>query len=877
MQHYLASLLNPQTVALVGASDRAGTLGRTVLENLLAGGFTGEIFAVNPNHRRLFGRRSYASVGAIGRVIDLTVIAAPPSVVPKILDDPRAKMRTVVLMSAPDHVDSAQSRAWLRSVTATARKRGIRIVGPGAFGVIRTESGLNATFCAPTARPGKLALVSQSGAVCTAMLDFAGPMQIGFSTVISVGGGIDVGFGELLDALVLDPHTDGILLYLETISDARTFLSALRAAARTKPVIVLKSGRSQERLRAKDEVGEPDVSPDVVFDAALMRAGSVRVHSYTQLFAAARILALGKIPRGERLAIVANGRGPGQLAADSTTDAGVSLARFSKETIAALDALLPPETARTNPVDVRGDAPPSRFAAAVATVLGDPGTDAVLAIHVPRPIIAGIDAARAMAAVARGSAKPVLAAWLGAVNREDVHAALEAGGIANFFTPENAVHAFSFLAAYRRNQEWLLEVPPSQPEPAPPDLDAAEDIRVRAMAHGGGLLSIPETNRLLDAFGIATTPRVVVSTLAEAQAAARRMHYPVTIGLDMELPVHHRTGLPNGRAVARAHAELLDLAQAMPEGEWNGAFVVSRATPAGVTGATAVVLETDAAFGPVIAVGTSMRGRPGPLFRAVMLPPLNRRLAGDLLAQAGQSPAPSELVDLLLRVSAIACKLPWVRRLALDPIAMTDSGIAIADARIAVNPRRVPQPGYRHMAIHPYPAELESVLALTDGTTLVMRPVRPEDAELERRFVRGLSEQSRFYRFFYRLNELSEAMLARFTQIDYDRELALVAIAPDKDGIGGEAIVGIARYIANADDESAEFAIVVADAWQKRGVAGGLMRALIASARRNGFARLTGTVLRVNHNMLRFVQGLGFTIQDDSEDFEQVVAELQLQ
>ncbi len=876
MQHYLAPLLNPQTVALVGASDRAGSLGRTVFENLLAGGFTGEIFAVNPNHRRLFGRRSYASVGAIGRAIDLTVVAAPPANVPKILGEERAKMRTVVLLSSPDSPDPAKSRAWLREVTEISRKRGIRIVGPGAFGVIRTDSGLNATFCAPPARRGKLALVAQSGAVCTAMLDFAGPMQIGFSTVVSLGGGIDVDFGELLDALVLDPLTDGILLYLETVGDARTFLSALRAAARTKPVIVLKAGRSLERLRASDEVGEPEVSPDVVFDAALMRAGTVRVHSYTQLFAAARILAMGRIPSGDRLAIVANGRGPGLLAADSTADAGVTLARFSKETVAALDAQLPPETARANPVDVRADAPPARFAAAVATALADPGTDAVLAIHVPRPIIGGIDAARAMAEAARGSVKPVLAAWLGAVNREDVHAALEAGGVANFFTPENAVHAFSFLAAYRRNQEWLLEVPPSQPEPAPPDLDTAESIRVRAASHRGGVLSIAETHKLLDAFGIATVPRVVVATLAEAQAAARRMRYPVTLSLDTSLPGSHRAGLPNGRAVARAHGQLLELARTMPEGEWNGAFVVGRATPAGVTGAAAVVLETDAVFGPVIAAGTSMRGRPGPLFRAVMLPPLNRRLATDLLAQAGQASAPAELVDLLLRVSSIACALPWVRSLALDPITLTDGGIAITDARVAVDPRRVSQQGYRHMAIHPYPAELDSSLALPDGTVLVMRPVRPEDAELERHFVRGLSEQSRFFRFFYRLNELTDVMLARFTQIDYDRELALVVIAPDKDGIGGEAIVGIARYVANVDEESAEFAIVVADAWQKRGVGTGLMQALIDNARRRGLARLTGTVLRVNQRMLRFVQALGFSVRDDSEDPEQVVAELRL-
>ena len=874
LQHYLAPLLKPQSVALVGASDQAGSLGRTVFENLLAAAYTGTVYAVNPHHRRMFGRRVYASIAAIAKPIDLAIIATPAGAVPDVLDDPKACIRAAALMSFPDTADPAVGRAWRRKVVAIAKKRGIRLLGPGAFGVIRTDIGLNATFCAPMALPGRLALIAQSGAVCTAMLDFAGPMQIGFSTVTSLGGGIDVGFGELLDALVHDSATDGILLYVESVGDARAFVSALRAAARTKPVVVLKAGRSLESLSAAAGPMEPAIASDAAFDAALMRAGTVRVRTYAQLFAAARILAMGKIPRGDRLAIVSNGRGPAILAADCAAAAGVVLAQLGAATVKALDALLPPEIARENPVDVRGDAPPDRLAAAVAALLADPDADAILALHVPRPIIGAVEAAHAVAAVARGSDKPVLGAWLGAVTRPDVHHALEAGGIANFFTPELAVDAFSFLATYRRNQEWLLEVPPSQPDPEPPDLAAAERIRERALAQGRGMLAGPDTQELLAAFGIGIGPMAIVATLSEAQAAARRLRYPVTLTFDDAATPADGAVIVNGRALARAWRELEEAATRDPERASAGRVVVQRATPPGVIGAYAITLATDPVFGPVIAAGPSARGATAP--HAVMLPPLNHRLASDLLAAAGIGAAGDALVQLLLRVSALACALPWVRALILDPVAVARNRLEIPSARIVVDPKRKPAPGYRHMAIHPYPVELESQIVLADGTVLAVRPIRPEDAELERRFVASLSEQTRYYRFFYRLHELSPAMLVRFTQVDYDRELALLALAPDSEGPGGVAIVGIARYIANVDHESAEFAVVVADAWHGRGIATQLMKALIASAKKKGLQRLVGTVLRANQTMVQFSRQLGFTIHDDPEDTEQITVELPL-
>ena len=873
MQHALSPLLAPRSVALVGASETPGSLGRTVLENLIAGQFNGTLYAVNPKRRKILGYAAYASIADIGTPVDLALIATPPGIIPDILDATQGRLRAAAVLSFFDG-DGTALRSWQRAVTSAASRNRVRLVGPGAFGVVRTDIGLNGTFCAPIAQPGRLALVAQSGAVCTAMLDFAGPLSLGFSTVISLGGGIDVGFGELLEALVHDPATDGILLYVETVGDARTFMSALRQAARTKPVVVLKAGRSLEHRPETDALGEPAIAPDIVFDAALERAGSVRVRTYTQLFAAARILALGRIPRGDRLAIVSNGHGPGMLAADNAMSAGVTLAQFGPDTVRALDALLPKDMPRANPVDVRGDSPPARLAEAVSVVLRDEGVDAVVALHVPRPVVGAVEAARAVADVARASTKPVLAAWLGAINRPPVQEALDAGNVVNFYTPENAVDAFSYLAAYRRNQEWLLEVPSSNPDPEPPDLAAAEAIRELAQAEGQGVLPPAETQRLLASFGIATAPLAVVGTFAQAQAAARKLGYPVTLTLEGALPPFERAGLPHGRALARAWR---DLTREVPRGRKSAEvkIVVQRSPPAGVAAACAVALATDAVFGPVIAAGASVRGIALPRGRAVMLPPLNRRLANDLLAAAGIAPNEA-LVRLVLQTSALACALPWVRGLALDPVIVTGGVAQIASARVVVDARRKPGPAYRHMAIHPYPVELEGHVKLPDGTVLAVRPIRPEDTELERRFIAGLSEQTRYFRFFYRLHELTPAMLGRFTQVDYDRELALLALAPDAAGPGGVAIVAIARYIANLDHESAEFAIVVADAWQGRGVATQLMKTLIACARKKGLRRLVGTVLRANQGMLRFSQGLGFEVRDDPEDPEQVIVELAL-
>ena len=910
---YLRALLTPQSVALVGASGRPGSMGRILFENLIGGGFAGPVYAVNPNHRRVLARRSYASLAAIRKPVDLALIATPTAVVPAVLEDAaRVGAKAAVILSvAPREVPEA--KRWRASLDKIASAHGVRLLGPHSFGVMRTGIGLNATLGSTPAESGRLALIAQSGAVCAAMLDFAASVHIGFSTVVEVGGGIDVGFGELLDALVVDPDTDGILLYAEAIGDARRFLSALRAAARTKPVVVLRAGRSMDVLHADAP------TPDAVFDAAMRRAGTVRVKTYTQLFAAARILAMHRTSRGDRLAIVSNGSGPGTLAADSAADRGIALATFSSATMERLRELLPQNAGCGNPIDVRGDAPLERVAGAVEAALADPNTDAVLVLHVPQPITGATDAARAVAAVTKHAAKPVLGAWLGAVDRREVTAALEAGGVANFYTPENAVEAFSFLAAYRRHQEWLLEVPASQPEPQAPDLKAIEHLRIDAGTARRTVLTEMETHALVSTFGLPVPRTESADTLTEATTAARRLGFPVTLRLaDDSLldagPQAASGRVRDSRMLARAWAALND---APAPGTKRRATLVMKEQSFDPVASVTIGIRTDAVFGPVITFGAECAG--GVTDVAVLLPPLNLRLARDFLhgmprrvmprsAQAIDA-ATDALAHVLVQVSALACAVPWVRTLALYPVkigagtveitrasAEIDSGFEAGSPpysqikepygktgapygqmRAPYGQMRAPygQIGapYGHMAIHPYPVELVTDVTLRDGTRLHVRPIRPEDAALERAFVASLSETTRYFRFFYQLSELTPSMLARFTQVDYDREMALVAIDESQTG---RAIVGIARYTMDPGRESAEFAIVVADAWQQRGVGRMLMDRLVACAKARGLARIEGSVLRSNRNMLHFTESLGFAAHDDPEDSELVDVVLEL-
>ncbi len=871
--HYLQPLLAPRSVALVGATEREGALGRIVWRNLAAGGLRGGLYPVNLKYREVFGAKVARRLADIGEPVDLAVVVTPAATVPGIIEDAaRAGIKAAVVLSSGFAEAGPSGRKLQDEMLAAARRGGVRVLGPNCLGLMRTDAGLNATFARTPARRGKLGLVSQSGAVCTAILDWAAHALVGFSSVVSLGGAADVDFGEILDFLVADPETDAILLYIEGIRDARRFMSALRVASRVKPVVALKVGRYASGSRAASSHTGALVGSDAVFDAALRRGGTVRVKTYTQLFAAARILSGARMPEGERLAILTNGGGPGVMAADSASENGVPLAALSSETLSSLDKKLPAQWSRGNPVDIIGDAPAERFGAAAAALLADPGVDALLAMHTPTAVTDPAEAARAVGEAARGSRKPVLAAWLGDIGPNESHASLERFGIANFYTPENAVEAFSFLCAYRRNQAQLMQAPAALArhgdEPAP-DLGAATAIRDAALAEGRTLLTEHEAKRLLAAFGIAVPQSIVATDMASAIAAARRIGFPAVIKIHSR-DISHKTdvggvrlNLQNEDMVASAYEDMMRHVKSLrPDARIEGAVVQPMLRFASAR-EVLVGVATDAVFGPVISFGAGGIAVEAVRDTALALPPLNAVLARELMARtrvhrllAGYRDVPAAdleaLVAVLLGVSRMVCTLPWLAEMDLNPVLAHPGGAVVADARVVIDPARlVPPPRYRHMAIHPYPGELEGEIVLRDGTRLRVRPMRPEDGELEARFFDSLSERSRYQRFLQHLPHLPAPLLARFTQLDYDRELALVCIHEGQ-------FVAVGRYAPNADGSTAEFALVVADAWQGKGLGSALLERLCSYAREAGYEALYGHILEANHDMLTLAARLGF-------------------
>ncbi len=675
-------------------------------------------------------------------------------------------------------------RALQAEALAAARRHGLRLLGPNCLGLMRTDAGLNATFSPVSALPGRLALLSQSGAICTAILDWAKPSGVGFSSVVSLGAAADVDFGELLDFLIADPATDAVLMYVEGIRDARRFVSALRAA--------------------------------------------------------------GHASAGERLAIVTNGGGPGVMAADSAVDNGVPLAQLSKQTIAD----------------------------ATSAALADPGVDALLVMYSPVAVTPPEAAARAVADAVRASSKPVIAAWLGDISPTGSRSYLEQQGLPNFYTPENAVEAFSFLCAYRRNQAQLLEVPAALSSAQPQqrvDLDAVNAIRDRALADKRTILTEHEAKAMLALFGLPVPRTLIAADRAAAVAAAAELGYPVAIKIHSPDITHKsdvggvRLNLQNAEMVSSAFDDMLVHVRALrPDARIAGAAVQPMLRHAD-SREVLVGIATDPVFGPAISFGAGGVAVEALRDVAVALPPLNGVLARELigrtrvarlLAQHRDVPAADTgaLVAILEGVSQMACALPWLGEMDLNPVIAHPGGATIADARIVIDPARLQAPPrYGHMAIHPYPAELEGELRLRDGTRIPVRPIRPEDAAPEQRFFEGLSERSRYQRFLSRMAELPPAMLARFTQLDYDRELALVALAPD-----GREFIGVGRYAPNADGETAEFALTVADAWQGRGIGRALLERLCECARAAGYRTLFGHILHANREMLELSGRLGF-------------------
>lgn len=888
----LEPLFNPRSIAVFGASQSGRSVGSQVYGNLISSDFAGPVFPINPKHRKIGYKKCFATIAEVRKKVDLAVIATPASTVDGIIREcGEAGISHAIVLSAGFGETGAEGRSNEAKLLEIARDVGVRFVGPNCVGLVRPWLDLNATFLRSETPKGGLALVSQSGALCSAIADWAAPHHLGFSAIVSLGNSVDLDFGDVIGFLANDHATKAILLYVEGVRHARSFITALRAAARVKPVIVLKAGRHHQSSAAAHTHTGALIGSDAVFEAALERAGAVRVETFGQLFAAAEILSTTTYSLGGRLGIITNGGGAGVLAADRAGDLGLELPMPSQETLAALDSLLPTFWSRRNPIDILGDAVPETYAAAVTASMNDAAFDGVLVMLTPQAMTRALDAAKAVLnALPENRNKPVLACWMGETSVTDGRDALSSGGVADFSTPEHAVEAFSYLARQHANRMMALETPGPLSDFEPPDIDGARMITSGVLAEGRSMLSDVESKALLRAFRIPCNITLEADTAAKALIAAETVGFPAVMKINSPDITHKsdvggvRTGIMNAADVQIAFRVLTrHVKEANPDANILGVTVEKMARIEDAR-ELLVGVSRDPVFGPTILFGAGGTMVEVLSDSAVSLPPLNEVLASRLVNRTRVSrllnafrnrPAVdrSAIVHTLLRISDLVCEFPEIEELDINPLFAGPDGVLAVDARIRVSRPPAGDVRYSHMSITPYPRNLVTEDILADGTPLTIRPIRPEDAESEQRFVRELSDQARQFRFMYSLKELSPAMLAQFTQIDYSQEMALVAFTREGDE---QVQQGVARYVINPDGKTCEFAIVVSDRRQHQGIGTRLMTALMEAARDQGLEVMEGTVLSENRAMLDLMKDLGFSTRRSDEDRDIFVVERRL-
>ena len=860
----LDRLLEPQSIAVAGASDRPGSVGATVWRNLRGGAFAGPVHPVNPKHASLDGVKCFARPADLPLAPDLAVICTPPATVAPLIAGFGALGTPAAIVTAG--LTAADKQAML----AAARPHILRVLGPNCIGLLAPRLGLNASFAHTDALAGNIAFVSQSGALVTAVLDWAKPRRIGFSTIVSVGERADVDFGDLLDHLASDAGTRSILLYIESIEAPGKFMSAARAAARNKPVIVVKAGRAGHGVQAAASHTGALAGADIVFDAAIRRAGMLRVDTLQDLFMAAETLARFDANRDRELAMMTNGGGAGVMAADAAALLGVPLMDLAAPTRARLDAALPATWSRQNPVDIIGDAPVRRYVDTLQALLDDPGGGAVLFMHAPTAIVRSSEIARACVPVVRPAAGRVMACWLGGPAVAEARGIFEEAGVADYATPEEAVRAFAMLATYRRNQALLLEAPTAT-EFGAPDADAARAIITRALAAGCTMLDEHDAKDVLHAYRIPTVRTVAVGATAEAAVgAAAEIGYPVALKI-VSPEISHKSDaggvaldIGDERSLRHAVERMLQrIAAERPDARVTG-FTVQQMVRRAFARELIVGASIDPLFGPVLLFGEGGTAVEVIADRAVALPPLNRVLAAELVSRTrvarllagyrNHPPARLEAVhDVLVALSQMLADLPELAELDINPLFSDAEGVIALDARIRLDPAK--PGGATRFAITPYPAELAETVDW-HGERIVVRPIRPEDEPQHRAFVEKLAPEDLRLRFFYSRRELPRSELARLTQIDYAREMAFIAVRPA--GGDGEETIGVARAVADPDNVEAEFALIVRSDLKGRGLGYLLLEKMIKYLEARGTKRIVGTVLRENTHMRELACALGF-------------------
>ena len=887
------AIFAPRTVAVIGATETAGSVGRTILWNLIRNPFGGTVYPVNPKRPSVLGIKAYPNVSSVPDQIDLAVVVTPAATVPEIIGQcVEARVRGAIIISAGFKEIGPTGAALEADILARARSAGMRIIGPNCLGVMNPLTGLNATFASAMARPGNVGFISQSGALCTAVLDWSLQENVGFSAFISVGSMLDVGWGDLISYLGEDTRTKSIVLYMESIGDARAFLSAAREVAMTKPIIAIKAGRTEAAAKAAASHTGSLTGSDEVLDAAFRRCGVLRVRRISELFHMASVLSKQPRPRGPRLTILTNAGGPGVLATDALISAGGKLAPVSSETRSALDALLPPHWSHANPIDILGDADAERYAKAFEIAANDPENDGLLVILTPQDMSDPTGTAERVKAVPVPG-KPVLASWMGAAEVAAGEAILNRADIPTFPFPDTAAQIFTNMWRYSENLRGLYETPSLDDAPPPADGESPGDLLRKVAATGRTLLTEAESKALLLAAGIPTVPTLVATSPVDAVGAARRIGYPVVLKLHSET-ITHKTDV--GGVVLNLGDDAA-VADAFHRIESSVADRVGSRHFLGVTVQPMVRLEgyelivgssVDPQFGPVILFGSG--GQLVEIYgdHSLGLPPLNTTLARRMMERTkiytalqgvrGRRPVDlAALERLLVRFSRLIAENPRIMELDINPLVAGPDGVTGLDARVVLHPAELDDADLPRPAIRPYPIHLVGTWTARDGRALQIRPIRPEDEPLMIAFHERLSENSVYLRYFQSIKlsrRIAHERLVRICFIDYDREIALVADGGKADGT--REILAVGRLSKLRDGETAEFGMLVRDDAQGIGLGTELLRRLVAIGREERLKSIGADILTQNLPMQRVCGSVGFRFDRLTEDPAVVRAELEL-
>jgi acetyltransferase len=881
----------PKSVAVIGATEREGHVGRTVLWNLISSPFGGTVYPVNSKRSSVLGIRAYADVASLPEPPELAVIVTPAETVPGVVEEcARVGVQGAVVISAGFRESGPRGAELERQILAAARPVKMRIVGPNCLGVMCPVSGLNATFAQTVARSGTVAFVSQSGALCTAILDWSLREQIGFSAFISAGSMLDVGWGNLIDYLGDDPNTRSIVIYMESIGDARSFLSAAREVALNKPIIVIKAGRTEQAAKAAASHTGSMAGSDDVLEAAFRRVGVLRVNSIADIFYMTEVLAHQPRPKGPRLAIVTNAGGPGVLATDALLTLGGELAELSTATHEALDNVLPPHWSHNNPVDIIGDAGPERFEKAVEIVAKDPNADGLLVIMTPQGMTNPTLIAQKLERFAKLDAKPILASWMGGKAAAQGEAVLNRVGIPTFPFPDTAVRAFQYMWKYSYNLRALYETPVLTSMDSI-DPEAAARVIENVRSSGRTLLTEFESKQVLQAYGIPIVETRLAASEEEAAKAARDIGFPVVLKLNSST-VTHKTDVGGVKLNLKDEAAVCDAFRAIREAVTEKAGAQHFA---GVSVQPMIALEgyelilgssIDAQFGPVLLFGAG--GQLVEVFHdhALSLPPLNTTLARRFIEQTnifhalegvrGRKPVDVlALQELLVRFSRLVTEQRWIQEIDINPLLASPERLIALDARVVVYGKDTQASALPRLAIRPYPIRYERKITLPDSTGITIRPIRPEDEPLLVKFHHTLSERSVYLRYFHwmKLEQRTEhERLTRMCFIDYDRQMAFVAERIDEIR-GVREIAGVGRLVKSHTADEGELAVIVSDQFQKRGIGTALVGQLVDFARDEKLERITATVMFQNRPMQKVFERAGFRLQQslDPESLEAVL------